>query len=322
MPLLDVRNLTTYYRVLRGYVRAVENVSFKVEKREAVGLAGESGCGKTTVALSILRLLPPGGKIVSGEIIFNESLDLTKLDEDYIRENIRWKEIAIIFQGAMNALNPVYKIGDQITEAILAHEPTTTKEEALERARKLFELVGLDPNRLDNYPHEFSGGMRQRAMIAMALACNPKLLIADEPGTALDVIVQAQILKLLKEIKDRLGLSMILITHDLSIIVETCEKTAIMYGGKIVEFGDVYSIFKKPLHPYTKGLVSVFPDVKAPKQRMISIPGMPPDLLYPPPGCRFHPRCQYAMPICKKKEPPFEEVEEGHFVACHLVQKA
>lgn len=320
MPLLDIQNLTTYYQVRRGYVKAVENVSFKVEKGEALGLAGESGCGKTTVALSILRLLPHGGKIVNGKIIYNGT-DLTKLEEDYIRENIRWKEIAIIFQGAMNALNPVYKIADQTTEAILAHEPDTTKKEALERARKLFELVGLDPDRLDNYPHEFSGGMKQRAMIAMALACNPKLLIADEPGTALDVIVQAQTLKLLKEIKARLGLSMILITHDLSIIVETCEKTAIMYGGKIVEFGDIYSIFKKPMHPYTKGLVSVFPDVKAPKQRMISIPGMPPDLLYPPKGCRFHPRCPFAMPICKKKEPPLEEIEKGHFVACHLIHR-
>jgi len=320
LSILEVEGLTTYYEVLRGYIKAAEDVTFSVKKGEAVGLAGESGCGKTTVVLSILRLLPPGGKIINGKVLF-ENADLTKLDEDFIRENIRWKKIAIIFQGAMNALNPVYKVGDQIVEAIVSHEPDTEKKEAIERAQKLFELVGLEPNRIDNYPHEFSGGMRQRAMIAMALACNPKLLIADEPGTALDVIVQAQILKLLREIKKKLGLSMILITHDLSIIVETCEKTAIMYGGRIVEFGDVYKIFKEPLHPYTQGLVSVFPEVKAPKQKLIAIPGMPPDLLYPPPGCRFHPRCPYAMPICKKKIPQFIDTGKGHKVACHLVNR-
>lgn len=321
LALLEVHNLTTYYKVLRGYVRAVENVSFSVEKGEAVGLAGESGCGKTTIALSLLRLLPAGGQIMGGNVLL-ENLDLTKVDDYYMRENIRWKKIAIIFQGAMNALNPVYRIVDQITEAITFHESGVTKTEAVERSKKLFELVGIEPSRVENYPHEFSGGMRQRAMIAMALACNPRLLIADEPGTALDVIVQAQVLKLLREIKEKLGLSMILITHDLSIIVETCEKTAIMYGGKMVEFSDVYAIFKEPLHPYTQGLTSVFPEVKAPKQRMISIPGLPPDLLYPPSGCRFHPRCPYAKQICKEKEPPLTEVGRDHYVACHLVQHA
>lgn len=319
MTLLQVQDLTTYYKVLRGYVKAAEDVTFSVEKGEAIGLAGESGCGKTTVVLSILKLLPPGGRIMKGKIVF-ENLELTKIDEDYMRRNVRWKKIAIIFQGAMNALNPVFRISDQITEAILTHEPEVSRKEALERAHKLFELVGIDPSRIENYPHEFSGGMRQRAMIAMALACNPKLLIADEPGTALDVIVQAQILKLLNEIKQKLGLSMILITHDLSIIAETCEKTAIMYAGKIVEFGDVRSIFKYPLHPYTQGLISVFPDVQAPRQRMISIPGLPPDLLFPPSGCRFHPRCPYAMSICKEENPQFIEIDKGHYIACHLVQ--
>ena len=318
MAILEVQNLTTYYKILRGYVRAVENVSFSLEKGEALGLAGESGCGKTTIALSILRILPPGGRIVRGRILL-KGMDIVKLDEYVMREKIRWKEISVIFQGAMNAFNPVYTIAEQIVETITLHEPTVSKKEAIERAQKLFELVGLDPSRINNYPHEFSGGMKQRAMIAMALACNPSVLIADEPGTALDVIVQAQVLKLLREIKDKLGLSMILISHDLSIIAETCEKAAIMYAGKLVELGDIYTIFKKPLHPYTQGLIGAFPDVKAPKQRMISIPGMPPDLLNPPPGCRFHPRCKYAMPICKKKEPPFMEIEKGHFIACHLV---
>jgi len=320
MALLEVKDLTTYYKILRGYVKAAENVNFSIEEGEALGLAGESGCGKTTVALSIIRLLPPGGLIVNGEINF-DNINLLKLSEHEMRENIRWKKIAMVFQGAMNALNPVFKVSDQIVEAITTHEPDVNKREALERARKLFELVGIDPSRLESYPHEFSGGMRQRAMIAMALACNPKLLIADEPGTALDVIVQAQILKLLNEIKTRLNISMILITHDLSIIVETCEKVAIMYAGRIVEFGDVRPIFKHPLHPYTQGLLSVFPSVHSPRQKMISIPGLPPDLLSPPPGCRFHPRCPYAMPICKKEPPSLIEVERGHHVACHLLQK-
>ena len=321
MTLLELKNLTTYYKILRGYVKAVENVSFSLEKGEKLGLAGESGCGKTTIALSILRILPPGGQIVGGQILY-EGIDLTKLDDSTMREQIRWKEISIIFQGAMNALNPVYTIEDQIVEAIQTHEPEVTKNEAKERARKLFELVGIEPSRVVNYPHEFSGGMRQRAMIAMALACNPKLLIADEPGTALDVIVQAQILKLLKTLSEQLGLAMIMITHDLSLISETCEKAAIMYAGRLVENADVYKIFKEPLHPYTQGLIGAFPDIKAPKQRMVSIPGLPPDLLDPPPGCRFHPRCKYAMPICRKKDPELVEVEKGHFVACHLVHPA
>jgi len=319
-PLLQVRNLKTYYKTLRGYVRAVDDVSFTVEEGVAMGLAGESGCGKTTVALSILRILPPGGTIIDGHVYF-EGKDLVEFDEEEMRREIRWKKISIIFQGAMNALNPVYKISDQIVEAIKIHEPNVSKEEALERGKKLFELVGLEPSRIDNYPHEFSGGMKQRAMIAMALACNPKLLIADEPGTALDVIVQAQVLKLLRELKEKLNLSMIIITHDLSIISEVCDTVTIMYAGKVVERGSVVDIFKRPLHPYSVDLIESFPDIKAPKTQMRSIPGFPPDLLNPPSGCRFHPRCKYAMDICRKKEPEMKEVEKGHFVACHLIEK-
>lgn len=318
-PLLEVQNLKTYYQILRGYVRAVDNVSLHVNKGQALGLAGESGCGKTTLALSILRILPPGGRIVDGKIIFKD-VDITKLDEEYLRKNIRWKKISIVFQGAMNALNPVMKVSDQIVEAIKLHEPDVQTGEARERTKKLFELVGLNPDRIDNYPHEFSGGMKQRAMIAMALASNPELLIADEPGTALDVIVQAQVLKLLRELKEKLNLSMIVITHDLSIIAETCDSVAIMYAGKVVEFGDVEHVFKRPLHPYTQGLMKSFPDIKAPRTRMRSIPGFPPDLLSPPPGCRFHPRCQYAMAICKKEEPLMKEKSENQMVACHLIK--
>ncbi|MCD6241623.1 ABC transporter ATP-binding protein [Candidatus Bathyarchaeota archaeon] len=317
MAILEVKNLKTYFRIKRGFVKAVDGVSFEVEKGEGLGLAGESGCGKTTTALSILRILPPNGMIVGGQIIFNGK-DIVKLSETEMRKEVRWKGISIVFQGAMNALNPVQRVGDQIVEAITTHE-NVSKQEAEERGKKLLELVGIDPSRFNNYPHEFSGGMRQRALIAMAISCNPQVLIADEPGTALDVIIQAQILKLLRELKRTLNLSMIVITHDLSIITEVCEKVAIMYAGKIVEYGDITEIFKKPLHPYTQGLISAFPNIKAEKTRVQSIPGAPPNLLSPPPGCRFHPRCKYAMDICRKEEPDFIKISKNHFVACHLV---
>jgi peptide/nickel transport system ATP-binding protein len=320
MPVLEVDNLTTYYDTLRGPVKAVENVSFQVDKAEALGLAGESGCGKTTVALSILRLLPNNGRIVNGRILF-QGKDILKMSEDEFRKKIRWKGISIVFQGAMNALNPVLKVSDQIAEAIRIHEPNVGKEEINERIVKLFELVGLDPSRKDYYPHEFSGGMRQRALIAMALACNPELLISDEPATALDVIVAAQILKLLTEIKEKLKLSMILITHDLSIIAETCNKVGVMYGGMLVEFGEVMDIFKKPFHPYTQGLISAFPGITKERVPMVSIPGSPPDLLRPPQGCRFHPRCKYALEICTSKPPPQTFIKENHFVRCWLYEK-
>lgn len=318
---LDVQDLRTYYKIMRGWVKAVDGVSFHVDKGQALGLAGESGCGKTTIALSVLKILPAGGEIVGGKIVF-DNMDMTLLEETEIRERIRWKGMSIVFQGAMNALNPVYKISDQIVEAIREHEPNLENAEALERGRKLFELVGIDPGRIDNFPFEFSGGMKQRAMIAMSLACNPKLLIADEPGTALDVIVCAQVLKLLRELREKLDLSMILISHDLSIIAETCNTVAIMYGGKIVESGDSVAIFKRPMHPYTQGLLGAFPSITAARTRMISIPGSPPDLLYPPSGCRFHPRCPYALEICKKVDPAYLQVEKDHFVACHLVNKS
>lgn len=321
MVLLDVQDLKTYYFTLRGSVKAVEGVNFQVEKGKALGLAGESGCGKTTVALSILKILPSGGKILGGKILFNDK-DLVEIDEKEMRKDVRWKGISIVFQGAMNALNPVYKVGDQIIEAISTHERDVSKKEATDRTGKLLEMVGIEPSRASNYPHEFSGGMRQRALIAMSLACNPELLIADEPGTALDVIVQAQVLKLLRELKDRLNLGMILITHDLSIIAEICDEIAIMYAGKIVEYGEIVTIFKESLHPYTQGLLHSFPSIKSAKMNMISIPGSPPDLLAPPTGCRFHPRCPYVKGICRKEDPKFVEVAENHYIACHLHKKA
>ena len=316
MPVLDVRDLTVNYSTLRGPVKAAEDVNFSVEQGEALGLAGESGCGKTTIALSLMRLLPAAGKILKGQILLNGK-DLLTLDNNQMRD-VRWRDISIVFQGAMNALNPVYKIGDQIVEAIRAHQKDVSSKEALDRAAELLELVGIDPSRVDNYPHEFSGGMRQRALIAMALANSPSLVIADEPGTALDVIVQAQVLRLMRDLKDRLKLSMVLISHDLSIIAETCEKVAIMYAGRIVEYGKIDDVFKEPLHPYTQGLMGAFPSIHGERKRLTSIPGQPPDLLDPPSGCRFHPRCPFAMEVCKKVDPPMFQSRPNHFVACHL----
>jgi peptide/nickel transport system ATP-binding protein len=232
---------------------------------------------------------------------------------------IRWKGISIVFQGAMNALNPVFKVGDQIIEAIKLHESDVSTSDARKRAEALFEMVGVEPSRLDNYPHEFSGGMRQRALIAMALAANPKLLIADEPGTALDVIVQAQVLRLMADLKEKLGLSMMMISHDLSIVAEICEKVAIMYAGHVVEYGNIDAIFKEPLHPYTQGLLSAFPRITGEKKKMLSIPGQPPDLLNPPSGCPFNPRCPYVMDVCKGEFPEMKKAGSGdHYVSCYL----
>ncbi|TMI12586.1 ABC transporter ATP-binding protein [Candidatus Bathyarchaeota archaeon] len=317
MPVLSVEGLTTNYRTLRGWVKAAENVNFDVEKGQAVGVVGESGCGKTTVALSILKLLPRGGKIRRGKIIF-DGTDIVPLSDKEMRA-IRWKGISIVFQGAMNALNPVFKVGDQIIEAIKTHEPDLPKSDARARAEGLLEMVGVEPSRINNYPHEFSGGMRQRALIAMALASNPKLLIADEPGTALDVIVQAQVLQLMRGLKEKLGLSMMMISHDLSIVAEVCEKVVIMYAGHVVEYGEIGEIFKEPLHPYTQGLMGAFPSIKGNKQKLVSIPGQPPDLLNPPPGCPFYPRCPYAMDVCKTKFPESKKMGSAeHYVSCYL----
>jgi peptide/nickel transport system ATP-binding protein len=314
--LLKVENLKMYYEITRGHVKAVDDVSFNLVKRESLGLAGESGCGKTSTALSILRLLPSNAKIVEGSITFAGE-ELTYMTEKEVREKIRWKRISMIFQGAMNALHPTYTIGHQIAEAITKHEDVG-KKEAFERAGKLLELVGIESEKISRYPHELSGGMKQRAVTAMALACNPDLVIADEPTTALDVIVQAQVLQALKELQSRLDISWILITHDLSMIAETCTKVAIMYAGKIAEYGDVARIFKEPLHPYTEKLIMAFPSILGPKMELSSIPGSPPDLLNPPPGCRFHPRCLYAMEICQRKDPLLSECEKNRYVACQL----
>jgi peptide/nickel transport system ATP-binding protein len=318
MELLKVENLKMYFQTLRGYVRAVDNVSFSVDQGTALGLAGESGCGKTSSALTILRLLPMNGRVLGGKINF-EGIDLLEMSHERFRQEIRWKKLSVIFQGAMNALNPVKKIGDQITEGILIHEDIS-RNEAVERAKRLLDLVGIGAERIDRYSHELSGGMKQRTMIAMALACNPDLIIADEPTTALDVIIQAQVLKVINELRQKLHLSMIMISHDLSMIAETCDRVAIMYAGKIAEYGNVVSVYKEPLHPYTQKLIAAFPSILGPRRELTSIHGFPPDLLNPPPGCRFHPRCSYATEICQKKEPAIVQCgSKEHYVACHLV---
>ena len=319
MTLLDVKHLQTYFQTSKGLYKAVDGASFDLDHGEALGLVGESGCGKTTCALSIVRLLPQEGKIYGGEIRL-EGTDLVGLSDEEIRSR-RWKDVSIIFQGSMNALNPVMKIGDQIAEVIVLHEKIS-KKEALVRAGELFELVEMPLDRINNYPHEFSGGMKQRAMIAIALACNPKIVIGDEPTTALDVMVQAQILNLLEKLRKKLNMGLILITHDLSILAETCDRIAVMYAGKIVELGTVDDIFDRTAHPYTERLIACFPDIG--KQKIIppSIDGIPPNLLEPMNGCSFYPRCHKAMPICAAQEPVSVKLGERHVVSCHRFGEA
>ncbi len=317
--MLEVRNLKTYFYTTKGVVKAVDGVSFKLNKGEVLGIAGESGCGKSTTAYSLIRLVPPPGKIVDGELVF-EGRDILKLSEEDFRKQIRWKKISMVFQGAMNALNPVYTIGDQIAEVLMLHKHMT-KEEAMKEVYKLLEMVGIDPKRAKSYPHELSGGMKQRVVIAMALALRPPLVIADEPTTALDVVVQAQIMNLLKRLQREHQMSIILITHDLSLIAEMAEKVVIMYAGKIVEYGTAEQIFLNPQHPYTRGLLASIPRLTGDIHKLEFIPGVPPDLSNPPPGCRFAPRCKFKFEPCDKEEPPVIEVEPGHYVSCWLHAK-
>jgi len=308
-----------HYSTVEGTVKAIDGVAFRVEKGEALGIAGESGCGKSSVAFTIMRLLPYNGRIISGRIELKGS-DILTMDAEEFRKNVRWKSISIVPQAAMNSLNPVFKVGEQITEAILFHEDVG-EQEAQERTVGLLKKVGIDPSRADHYPHEFSGGMKQRAMIAMALACNPDLIIADEPTTALDVITQAQVIRVLKSLQEELDLSLILISHDLSVVGETCDKVAIMYASKIAEYASVKEIFRSPKHPYTQGLLGSFPSIKGTKERLQSIPGNPPDLIDPPPACRFNPRCRYSKRICTMEDPVLMESSKGHFVACHMANR-
>ena len=314
-PLLEVDRLVMRYKIKAGEVSAVEDVSFTVHQGEAVGLVGESGCGKTSVALSLLRLLPSNAEYVSGEIRLNGE-DLLFLSNEEMRQR-RWKEISMVFQGAMNSWNPVYRVGDQIRETLDTHY-RGVMDYAAQRTHmeKLFSAVGLPPSMLDRYPHEYSGGMRQRAVIAMALACSPQLIIADEPTTALDVIVQDQILKELKRIQQDLGMSIIYISHDIAVIAEVTDSLGVMYAGKLVEYGPTASVFARPRHPYAYLLLRSTPSISGPRRQLAPLEGEPPDLLDPPTGCRFHPRCPFATEQCVRDEPPLEDIGGGHRVAC------
>jgi len=296
-------------------VRAVDNVSFNVTEKEILGIAGESGCGKSTLAYSILRLLKPPGYIRGGEVLFKGS-DLLKIEEEELRR-IRWKHISYIPQSSMNALNPVMRIEEQIGDAVINHEKIS-KGELRKRIEDLLVSVGLSPSVAHMYPHELSGGMRQRVVIAMAMALNPELIIADEPTTALDVVVQRGILQLLRDIRSKLKASVIMITHDMAAQAQIVDRLAIMYAGKIVEIGDANDLFNDPLHPYSRALISAIPSISE-KKKLKGVPGFPPDLRSPPPGCRFYPRCPHRIPSkCNVDEPRLIEVKNDRLVACHL----
>lgn len=316
-----MENLKTYFYTEDGVVKAVDGVSFEVREGETLGIVGESGSGKSVTSLSIMRLLDQNGKIVDGKIIF-KGRNLLELSESEMRK-IRGKEIAMIFQEPMVALNPVFTIGDQIMEAIILHQNVSEKE-ARKMAIDLLRKVGIpEPEkRVDEYPHQLSGGMRQRAMIAMALSCRPSLLIADEPTTALDVTIQAQILELMKELQREYGMAIILITHDMGVVAEMSDKVAVMYAGKVVEYGDVKTIFTEPKHPYTYALLESIPRIDVEQERLKSIPGNVPDPLNFPPGCKFHPRCEFfEKGKCDVEEPELEDLDGNHKVRCFFWQK-
>lgn len=298
----------------RGPVRAVENVSFALMPGEVVGLAGESGSGKSTIAHALLRILPPPALITGGEVIF-EGEDVLGMSMRRL-EKFRWQSMSIVFQSAMNALNPVMRIKDQLYDVMQQHGLSLA--EARERSVRLFDLVGIEARRLDAYPHQLSGGMRQRAVIAIALALEPPLLIMDEPTTALDVVVQKDILRQIAELRETFGFSILFITHDLSLLVEFSTRIAIMYAGEIVERAPSRELYEQPLHPYTLGLMNSFPSISGEKKKLSGIPGSPPDLVDPPSGCRFHPRCPKAMQVCAEFIPATKKINSDHIVACHL----
>ena len=320
--LLQVKDLKTYFYTDDGVVKAVDGVDFTIRKGETLGMVGESGCGKSVTALSVLRLIQePPGKIVGGEIWFKGEELLKKSPEEM--RKIRGNDISMIFQEPMTSLNPVYTIGEQISEAIVLHQKLN-KEKALKKTVEMLSLVSIPSpeKRVREYPHELSGGQRQRAMIAMALSCNPDLLIADEPTTALDVTIQAQILELIKKLKDEIGMSVLMITHDLGVIAEVSDDVVVVYAGKAVEYADVKTIFKNPQHPYTMALQNSIPRLTdKPGKKLEVIQGGIPDPLALPSGCRFHPRCKFAIDLCKKKEPKLEKIENNHIVRCWMYNK-
>ena len=317
-PLLHVNDLEVEYRTKRGAVKAVDHVSFDIYPNEVFGLAGESGCGKSTIAHAVTRLLKPPAYITGGEIKFRDT-DLLKLDEESLRD-YRWRHLSIVFQSAMNSLNPVLTVGTQIIDAIQAHT-LVTKQEARNRAMELLDIVGIERGRINSYPHQLSGGMRQRVVIAIALVLNPELIIMDEPTTALDVVVQKQIMDQIRQLKQQFGFSILFISHDLSLMVEFSDRVGIMYAGEMIEVAPSREIFSRPKHPYTERLMNSFPSVTGPRAEMLGIPGSPPTLIEPPSGCRFHPRCHVAIAgVCQQVHPELREISPQHHAACHLLE--
>jgi peptide/nickel transport system ATP-binding protein len=317
MSILEVKNLSVCYLGEDNVVlNAVENVSFKLDPGHSMGIVGESGCGKTTIILALMRILPEAGRIVRGQALYNGK-DLFHLSEAEMR-SVRLQEISMIFQGAMNSLNPVRTVESQIVEALLKHKQVDSIHQAHQRTAELLNMVGIASNRGKQYPHQYSGGMRQRAIIAMALSCNPKILIADEPTTALDVMIQAQITELLKNLQKELNLTLILVTHDLGVVAELCDDVLVMYGGKVAEYASSDTVYNVAEHPYTRKLLKAFPDIDNLDAELVSIPGAPPRLDDLPRGCRFSPRCQICIDDCKQAQPELVQVNGNHFVACHL----
>jgi len=317
--LINVDALTVEYWTRRGKIRAVEDVSFSLDKAETIGIVGESGSGKSTLGLSLINLVPFPGRIIKGKIIL-KGKEVLKLPKDDMR-NLRGKEICYVFQDPMTSLNPVKKLGDHIVELIRTHEPQITKQEALKRAKKLLKDVEIQPDRINDYPHQLSGGMRQRVMIALAIALNPSIVVADEPTTALDVIVQAKILDLLNALRDAYGMALILITHDLSIVLQRSDRIMVMYAGHIVEYAPSIEIYSNPKHPYTQGLLKSIPNIELDDQKLEAISGSPPDLLNLPKGCRFWPRCYCAFEKCKSEVPPLIKTGTEHSTRCFLYEE-
>ena len=312
-PILRVVDLSLSYLTRQGPVEAVQSVSFELGRGQSLGLVGESGCGKTSIANCLMRLLPDNGRLTSGQVLL-DGQDLMLLSDEEMR-HYRWRRMAMVFQAAMNALDPVYRVGQQVVEAIEAHGVEETAAAARERVSRLFHLVGLDPQLMDRYPHEFSGGMRQRAVIAMALACDPAVIIADEPTTALDVIVQDRILRELKAVQRELSMGMIYISHDIGVVAEVTDRIGVMYAGRLVELGDTADVFRAPMHPYTAALLSSFPSISGEKHELETLPGEPPNLANPPAGCPFHPRCAHATEECRR-EFPLQAQQGSQWAAC------
>ena len=317
--LYTIKNLAVEYSTRAGTLRAVDNVSFDIKREEVLGLVGESGCGKSTLGKALMRMIAEPGRITSGELIFNDR-DLMKISKDEMR-NIRGNQISMIFQDPMTSLNPVQRIAGHLIETIQTHEYSDSVREARSMSERLISRLGIRKERIDDYPHQLSGGMRQRVMIALGLVLNADLIIADEATTSLDVIVEAKLVDQLKQIQAEFGVSILVITHNIALVAQIADRLAVMYAGHIVEIGSIYEVFKDPKHPYTQGLLHCIPTISLDNnEELYKMPGEPPDLVHPPTGCRFHPRCPHAMPVCSQESPQLKKFSEGHFVQCWLYQ--